>query len=72
MPGVRLTHFSGLVSENNASPRLGAAIEIPHLHWVLRGAYSRYYQAPPLDTVSNDILSATGTGSGLSAVEGRA
>ena len=56
--GIRVTHFSGLVSENNASPRLGAAIEIPHLHWVLRGAYSRYYQAPPLDTVSPAILSA--------------
>jgi outer membrane receptor protein involved in Fe transport len=56
--GVRLTHFSGLLTETAASPRLGAAIQIPRLHWVLRGAYSRYYQAPPLDTVSNEIFAA--------------
>jgi outer membrane receptor protein involved in Fe transport len=54
--GVRLTHFSGLVTETVGSPRLGAAIQIPHLGWILRGAYSRYYQAPPLDTISPDIL----------------
>jgi outer membrane receptor protein involved in Fe transport len=68
--GVRVTHFSGLESENNASPRLGAAIEIPRLHWVLRGAYSRYYQAPPLDTVSPNILSATATGQGFLPLKG--
>ncbi|MGC2745006.1 MAG: TonB-dependent receptor, partial [Candidatus Angelobacter sp.] len=57
--GVRLTHFSGLVTETVGSPRLGAAIQIPHLGWILRGAYSRYYQAPPLDTISTDILSVS-------------
>ncbi|HEY7405734.1 MAG TPA: TonB-dependent receptor [Candidatus Angelobacter sp.] len=56
--GVRLTHFSGLLTETAASPRLGVAIQIPHLNWVLRAAYSRYYQAPPLDTVSSDIFTA--------------
>ena len=54
--GVRLTRFSGLVTEMVGSPRLGVAIQIPHLHWILRGSYSRYYQAPPLDTISPDIL----------------
>jgi hypothetical protein len=54
--GVRLTHFSGLVSENAASPRLGAAIRIPHLNWVIRGFYGRYYQAPPLSTVAGPLL----------------
>jgi len=57
--GVRLTHFSGLVTETVSSPRLGAAIQIPHLGWIVRGAYSRYYQAPPLDTISADILSVS-------------
>jgi outer membrane receptor protein involved in Fe transport len=57
--GVRFTRFSGLVTETAGSPRLGVAIEIPRLHWVLRGAYSRYYQAPPLDTVSPDVLSVS-------------
>jgi len=57
--GVRFTRFSGLVTETAGSPRLGVAIEIPRLHWVLRGAYSRYYQAPPLDTISPDVLSVS-------------
>ena len=57
--GVRFTRFSGLVTETAGSPRLGVAIQIPHLHWILRGAYSRYYQAPPLDTISPDVLSVS-------------
>jgi len=57
--GVRFTRFSGLVTETAGSPRLGVAIQLPRLHWVLRGAYSRYYQAPPLDTVSDAILTAS-------------
>lgn len=54
--GIRLTHFSGGVNENAGDPRLGAAIRIPKLNWVLRGAYSYYYQPPPLDTVSGPLL----------------
>ncbi|HEU4417155.1 MAG TPA: TonB-dependent receptor [Candidatus Angelobacter sp.] len=57
--GVRVTRFSGLVTETAGSPRLGVAIQVPGLGWVLRAAYSRYYQAPPLDTVSSVILSAS-------------
>ena len=57
--GVRFTRFSGPVTETVGSPRLGATIQIPHLGWILRGSYSRYYQAPPLDTVSSDILSVS-------------
>src|SRR5262249_15750504 len=55
--GVRLTHFGGTgtntlegvnqpISENAADPRLGAAIQIPKLHWVARAFWGRYYQAP--------------------------
>ena len=54
--GIRFTHFSGGTNENAADPRLGAAIRIPKLNWVLRGAYSYYYQPPPLDTVSGPLL----------------
>jgi outer membrane receptor protein involved in Fe transport len=68
--GVRLTHFSGLLTETVASPRLGAAIQIPRLHWVLRGAYSRYYQAPPLDTISNNILAAVDPATGFLPLRG--
>jgi hypothetical protein len=54
--GIRLTHFAGGVNENAADPRLGAAIQIPKLNWVLRAAYSYFYQPPPLDTVSGPLL----------------
>jgi len=54
--GVRLTHFSGGLNENAASPRTGVAIRLPSLHWVLRGSYGRTYQAPPLETVSGPLL----------------
>jgi outer membrane receptor protein involved in Fe transport len=54
--GVRLTHFQGSISENAADPRMGAAVRIPRLNWVLRGFYGRYYQAPPLSTVSGPLL----------------
>ncbi|MGB0035084.1 MAG: TonB-dependent receptor [Candidatus Acidiferrales bacterium] len=54
--GVRLTHFGGSVSENSADPRVGVAIQIPKVNWTLRGFYGRYYQAPPLDTISGPLL----------------
>jgi outer membrane receptor protein involved in Fe transport len=54
--GIRLTHFGGHISENAADPRLGAAIQIPKLHWVARAFWGRYYQAPPLLTVSGPLL----------------
>ncbi len=53
--GARLTHFSGAVAENAASPRLGGAVRIPKLNWVLRGFWGRYYQAPPLSTVAGPL-----------------
>lgn len=68
--GVRLTRFSGLLTETAASPRLGVAIQLPRLHWVLRAAYSRYYQAPPLDTVSSEIFSAVDPASGFLPLHG--
>ena len=54
--GLRMTHFSGGISENAADPRLGGSIRIPRLHWVLRGFWGQYYQAPPLSTVSGPLL----------------
>ena len=55
--GVRFTRFSGLIDETAGSPRAGVALQIPKLKWVLRGDYSRYYQPPPLDTLSGPLLS---------------
>ncbi|MGI8958514.1 MAG: TonB-dependent receptor [Bryobacteraceae bacterium] len=54
--GVRLTHFNGLLSENAADPRVGAAVRIPRLHWIMRGFYGAYYQPPPLSTVAGPLL----------------
>lgn len=54
--GVRLTHFNGAIAENAADPRLGAAIRIPRVNWVLRGFWGEYYQPPPLSTVSGPLL----------------
>ncbi len=54
--GLRLTHFSGAVNENAASPRVGAAVRVPRVGWVLRGVYGRYYQAPPLSTVGGPLV----------------
>ena len=65
--GVRLTHFAGTgtnssfggnqaISENAADPRLGAALRIPKLGWVARAFWGRYYQGPPLLTVSGPLL----------------
>jgi outer membrane receptor protein involved in Fe transport len=53
--GLRLTHYAGLLQENGADPRVGAAIRVPRLGWVLRGFYGRYLQPPPLDTFSGPL-----------------
>jgi len=55
--GVRFTHFDGLLTENATSPRIGIALRIPRAHIVLHGFYGRFYQAPPLSTVSGPLLS---------------
>jgi outer membrane receptor protein involved in Fe transport len=56
MAGIRLTHFTGTISENAASPRLGGSVRIPHLNWTLHGFWGQYYQAPPLSTVTGPLL----------------
>jgi outer membrane receptor protein involved in Fe transport len=54
--GLRLTRFAGELTETAASPRLGLAVSLPRLNWVFRGSYSRFYQAPPLSTISGPLL----------------
>ena len=56
MAGVRYTHFAGTLSESATDPRFGAALRIPHLNWVFRAFYGKYYQAPPLLTASGPLL----------------
>ncbi len=69
--GLRLTHFSGGVSEGAVDPRAGIAVRIPHLNWVLRGFYGAYYQPPPLSTVSGPLAEfAVSQGLGIIPLKG--
>ncbi|HEX3560506.1 MAG TPA: TonB-dependent receptor [Pyrinomonadaceae bacterium] len=54
--GVRFTRFKGAVGEHAVDPRVGGTIRLPRLNWVLHGFYGRYYQEPPLSTVSGPLL----------------
>jgi hypothetical protein len=54
--GLRGTEFRSSIAENQADPRIGAAVRIPHLNWVLRGFYGHYYQAPPLVTATGALF----------------
>ena len=56
LAGMRPTHFSGAVTENAVSPRLGLALHVPRLQWTFRAFYGHYYQAPPLTTVSGPLI----------------
>ena len=54
--GLRFTRFHGGVSENAVDPRVGVAVRVPLINICLHGFYGRYYQAPPLTTVSGPLL----------------
>jgi hypothetical protein len=54
--GVRQTHFDGDLVENATSPRLGVTVLLPGVNWILRGFWGKYYQAPPLTTLSGPLL----------------
>ena len=71
LAGVRLSTFHGGVTENHADPRVGAALSVPRLHWVLRGFYGRYYQAPPLVSIQGPLLAyANDNNTGFAALQG--
>ena len=54
--GLRLTRFHSSFDEQAVSPRAGVAIRIPRVNIVLHGFYGRFYQAPPLSTISGPLL----------------
>ncbi|HVS78365.1 MAG TPA: TonB-dependent receptor [Steroidobacteraceae bacterium] len=60
--GVRQTHFRGNVTENATDPRLGASVVLPRLDWVLTAFWGRYYQAPPLATLSGPLIQYASSG----------
>jgi TonB dependent receptor/Carboxypeptidase regulatory-like domain len=60
--GVRQAHFQGSFTENATDPRLGATLQLPRLDWVLSAFWGKYYQAPPLETLSGPLVAyATAT-----------
>jgi hypothetical protein len=56
MAGLRQTHFAGGVVESATSPRVGLTVLLPHVEWIVRGFWGKYYQAPPLTTLSGPLL----------------
>jgi TonB dependent receptor/Carboxypeptidase regulatory-like domain/TonB-dependent Receptor Plug Domain len=54
--GVRQTHFASALTEDATSPRIGLTVQLPGLDWILRGFWGKYYQAPPLTTLSGPLL----------------
>jgi hypothetical protein len=54
--GVRQSHFDGALVENASSPRIGTTLRLPGLDWLLRGFWGKFYQAPPLTTLSGPLL----------------
>jgi hypothetical protein len=63
--GERFTIYRALLNENAVYPRIGTTVEIPRLHWMLRGFYGHYFQPAPLLTVSSSVLNyanSLGTG----------
>lgn len=70
--GMRPTRFStdasGGFSETSVSPRLGASVTLPWVHWTARAFYGHFYQEPPLESVSGPALLDFAQGQGLGFV----
>ena len=60
--GVRWDHYSLLVNEHAASPRLAAAWQVPHAGLVLRASYDRIFQTPAIE---NLLLASSAAALGL-------
>jgi Carboxypeptidase regulatory-like domain len=54
--GVRQSHFQGVITESATDPRYGATVRLPRLNWVLSAFWGKYYQAPPLETLSGPFV----------------
>ncbi|HEY6490805.1 MAG: TonB-dependent receptor [Terracidiphilus sp.] len=54
--GERFSVYNAGLDETAIYPRIGATVDIPHLHWVLRGFYGHFFQPAPIQTVSAAVL----------------
>ncbi len=50
--GLRESQFTANFTEIENNPRVGVAVQVPKIDWVFRAFYGRYYQPPPLLTVT--------------------
>ena len=46
--GERFSIYHAGIDETAIYPRIGATVEIPRLHWVLRGFYGHFFQPAPI------------------------
>ncbi len=66
--GERFSVYDAGLNETAIYPRIGATVEIPRLHWVLRGFYGHFFQPAPIETVSSSVLNyASNLGGGENA-----
>jgi TonB dependent receptor/Carboxypeptidase regulatory-like domain/TonB-dependent Receptor Plug Domain len=66
--GERFSVYNAGINETAIYPRIGATVEIPRLHWVLRGFYGHFFQPAPIQTVSSSVLNyASNLGGGENA-----
>jgi hypothetical protein len=54
--GLRQTHFTADITENAVYPRFGVALQVPKLKWIFHAFYGKYYQPPPLLTITGPLL----------------
>jgi Carboxypeptidase regulatory-like domain/TonB dependent receptor/TonB-dependent Receptor Plug Domain len=54
--GLRQSHFTADIVENEVDPRIGIAVKVPKLNWVFHAFYGHFYQPPPLLTATGPLL----------------
>ena len=59
--GERFSFYRAELNETATYPRIGMTVEIPRLHWVLRGFYGHFFQPAPIQTVSTSVLNYAGS-----------
>ncbi len=66
--GERFSIYRAGINESAIYPRIGTTVELPRLHWTLRGFYGHFFQPALLLTVSSSVLNyASSLGSGQNA-----
>jgi hypothetical protein len=54
--GLRQTHFTADITEDAVYPRFGIAAQVPKLKWIFHAFWGKYYQPPPLLTITGPLL----------------